>query len=247
MLRGGQVLVDAATRARIDKALQLWVSVRAEQAERSSARGTPQQGRRSSVTGGRHLEGVCDLVVEELEATGAQDLELRRNKGATLAGYYRPTKSWDLLVLQHGSPVLAVEFKSMSGSEGKNLNNRADEVFGIAEDARQAEAHGLLPPNLRRAYIFVMGINADSTRPIGLSAAHGHVDEAFNEVSYLGRMATMCHRMRETGLYHLTWAVGVHEDVFDWDEPNPQVGWDRFADDLHRAFARGEATKATHP
>ena len=165
-------------------------------------------------------------------------LELRRNRGATLAGYYRPSKSWDLLVLREGQPLLAVEYKSMSGSEGKNLNNRADEVFGIAEDARAAEANGILPAGLLRAYIFVMGANDDSTRPVGAGNVIGNPDPVFEGASYLERMAIMCERMRDAGLYNLVWAVGVVEDPFSWFEPRASVGWDVFAGTLRTAMGR---------
>jgi hypothetical protein len=134
--------MESETDARIRHALRRWVEVKGEQATRSVERGNAQEGRRASVVGAKHLEGLNQLVVEEISRTGAQGLELRTNRMATLAGFYRASKAWDLLVLQGGSPVLAVEYKSMSGSEGKNLNNRADEVFGIAEDARQAESTG---------------------------------------------------------------------------------------------------------
>ena len=228
---------------RITEALMQWVTVREEQSARSSAGGAAQEGRRASVTAGAHLDGLNSLVVDEIRATGMPGLSLRKNRQAQLAGYYRSSKSWDLLVLRLGVPVLAVEYKSMSGSEGKNLNNRADEVFGIAEDAREAERRGILPPNLRRAYIFVMGVNRDSTRPVGVGTPYGKPDHAFSNASYLSRMATMCARMRETGLYHLTWAVGVHETPFYWGEPDENVGWDRFASDLRDTFPEGRPAK----
>lgn len=150
------------------------------------------------------------------------------------AGYYRASKSWDLLVLRNERPILAVEYKSMSGSEGKNLNNRADEVFGMAQDARAAEKHGLLPAGLRRAYVFVMGANADSLRPVGVANVVGTPDPVFQGASYMQRMAIMCRRMRDDGLFDLAWAVAVHEDPFSWFEPDPEVGWDRFRADMGR-------------
>lgn len=164
-----------------------------------------------------------------------EGLELRHNRGATLAGYYRPSKSWDLLVVREGQPLLAVGYKSMSGSEGKNLNNRADEVFGIAEDARAAETHGILPSGLLRAYICVMGADDDSMRPVGV----GNPDPVFDGTSYLDRMDIMCERMRDAGLYNLVWAVGVVEDPFSWFEPRTSVGWDAFADRLRRTMIGG--------
>jgi hypothetical protein len=150
-------------------------------------------------------------------------------------------------VLQGEEPVLAVEYKSMSGSEGKNLNNRADEVFGVAEDLRQAEKRRLLPATMRRAYIFVMGVTEESTTPVSpQGVAVGSVDKAFEGASYLQRAAIMCERMRETGLYHLTWAVGIHENPFRWEEPLASVGWTEFSRGLHDMCDHGVVRALPH-
>jgi hypothetical protein len=226
------------SKSRVDAALQHWVAIRKMQKEKSTSGGRAQEGNRSAVTGGAHLDGLNQLVVDEIGAAGTTGLSFVTNRGATVAGYYRASKSWDLAVLKEGSPILLAEYKSMSGSEGKNLNNRADEVFGVAEDARQAEEHGLLPGNLLRAYIFVMGITPESTRPIGVAPnLLGTADPEFEGASYLKRIAIMCKRLRETGLYSLTWAIGVQEDPFLWKDIDPEVGWDRFATDIKEAFS----------
>lgn len=232
--------------ARITRAMDEWINAKQKQARESARRGKAQSGTRSQVTGGNHLRGVNQLVVDEISNTGATDLELRFNRGATLAGWYRNSKSWDLLVLQRKVPILAVEYKSMSGSEGKNLNNRADEVFGIAEDARQAEAHGILPRNLRRAYIFLMEVTPAVQKSVGNGRPYGRPDRTFDGTTYLNRMAIMCERMRDSGLYHLVWAVGVIRDPIGFMEPSPSVGWDRFAADLRSGFERGNALPAPH-
>ncbi|GAA2627219.1 hypothetical protein Adu01nite_58960 [Paractinoplanes durhamensis] len=231
--------MDDAMEARLGAALLAWITVRNAQAASSVASGQAQQGRRSSVTGGRHLDAINQLVVDEVHGTGTAGLEVRTNRAATLAGYYRSSKSWDLVVLKDEVPVLAVEYKSMSGSEGKNLNNRADEIFGMAEDARQAELRGILPPRMRRAYVFIMGANEDSTRPVGVGNPLGNPDEEFQGASYLQRMAIMCRRMRESGLFHMAWAVAVEENPFNWYEPDSSVGWARFAADIRAAFPGG--------
>lgn len=221
---------------KVQLALEHWVRVRREQQEKSRAGGHAQDGNRSAVTGAGHLDGLNALIVDEIQSTGASDLEIRTNRKATLPGYYRPSKAWDLLVLQQGCPVLVVEYKSMKGSEGKNLNNRADEIFGMAEDLRQAEVNGRLMRNLRRAYVFVMGLTPESLEPVEVQTAFGGADPIFDGRSYFERAVIMCHRMRESGLFHLTWAVGVREDPVSWYEPDPDVGWQRFAADLHGAF-----------
>lgn len=234
---------------RIIDAANHWIITRESQGQTSADGGRAQEGTRSQVTGGAHLDGINDLIVAEIEATGARDLEFRTNRRATLAGWYRSAKSWDLLVFQRDDPILAVEYKSMSGSEGKNLNNRADEVFGMAEDAREAERHGVLPRNLRRAYVYLMEVTPQVTKPVSAvrPIPYGRPDIIFRNASYLDRVGIMCERMRDSGLFHLTWALGVHRNPTDIEEPNPQVNWDRFAADLQSGFKRGEATEPPHP
>ena len=59
-------------------------------------------------------------------------------------------------------------------------------------------------------------------------------------------MAIMCERMRDSGLYHLVWAVGVIREPVGFMEPSASVGWDRFASDLRGGFKYGQAVPASH-
>lgn len=225
-------------RRRIIEALDFWIKVKLDQQTLSTAAGTAQGGTRAAVTGGKHLGGVNRLILDEIESLNLPDLELSTNAGARLPGYVRATKDWDLLVISAGSPILAVEYKSMSGSEGKNLNNRADEVIGVAADLKLAQDHDQVPDTLRRAYIYLMEVTPDVTHPVAARTTVGRVDPVFEGASYLHRMAVMCERLRDTGLYDLTWAVGVQRDPTAFTEPLSSVGWDRFAGDLRRLLIR---------
>ncbi len=106
----------------------------------------------------------------------------------------------------------------------------------MAADAKAAEEHGLLPPRLKRAYVFVMAATEASMRPVKPGEGYGKADQVFVGASYMQRMAIMCQRLREENLYHLTWAIGVHEEPFEWFEPIEDVGWNRFSRDLHGVF-----------
>lgn len=228
--------MDTRDRQRIITALDHWITVKLEQQTLSQASGRAQGGTRGSVTGGRHLAGVNQLILDQLDLIGVPDVECYANRGAVLPGYIRASKSWDLLVVVQGEPALAVEYKSMTGSEGKNLNNRADEVIGVAEDLRLAQAHGLISENLRRAYVFLMEVTPAVQVPVGVAVSAGSPDEEFVGASYLERMAIMCERLRDEGLYDLTWAVGVKRDPTDFVEPRASVGWDVFSRDLAQIF-----------
>ena len=220
--------IDPEDEVRINAALDYWVRSKDEQLEAAHLAGKAQQGNRAAVTGGKHLRGINQLIVDELANAGLDDLTLGFDRGAVLPGYFRPAKAWDLLALRDGKPVLAVEYKSMKGSEGKNLNNRADEVFGIAEDLREAQRHGLIPQGLVLAYVFLMEMTPEVTRPVGASVNAGQIDPIFEGASYLDRMAIMCERIREQGLYDVTWAIGVETNPTRLYEPRESCGWSEF-------------------
>jgi hypothetical protein len=93
-------------------------------------------------------------------------LGLGFGRGGVLPGRYRRPKAWDLLVLQRGTPILAVECWSVPGSVRNNPSNRADEVPGIAEDARQAGLRGVLPPNLHLACIRLLEATPATQVPV---------------------------------------------------------------------------------
>lgn len=100
------------------------------QAEEQAARGSFDQGTRSAVTGGNHLNGFVMSLVDQLTAVGVpvNDIFTRRSK-TYLPGYFRSSKQWDLIVFRDGQVLAAVELKSQVGSFGNNFNNRAEEAL----------------------------------------------------------------------------------------------------------------------
>lgn len=93
---------------------------------------------------------------------------------------------------------------------------RTDRVLGVARDTQLAQTHGIVPANLRRAHVHVQ----EGTGPL------------------LDQAAAMCGRLRDSGLYHMVWAIGVTREPAGFAEPSPAVGWDRFASGLRSAASR---------
>lgn len=229
--------MNPTDRARIIAAVDYWIKTKLDQEQVSLAAGKAQGGTRAQVTGGKHLAGINALLLDELQLLGLSGLTHALNRQATVPGYYRAAKSWDLLVLRHGQPLLALEYKSMTGSEGKNLNNRADEVIGAALDLKRAQEEGLLPHGMKRGYVFLMEVTPAVTVPVGVNVRVGTPDPAFKGASYLKRMGLLCERLRDDAVYDMAWALGVTRTPPDFIEPLPSVGWDRFKADLAEAFA----------
>src|SRR5262245_51818024 len=80
------------------------------------------QGERAGVTAGKNMDGFLALVkdIVHLNGLGHADICLERRL-PTLPGYFRPTKLWDMLVMNEGRLVAAIELKSQVGpSFGNN-------------------------------------------------------------------------------------------------------------------------------
>jgi hypothetical protein len=121
----------------------------------------------------QHLGALAQLVREIFVSEGfAESDVLVKGEGhnLTLPGYFRPTKDWDLLVVEKSVLAAAIEFKSQMGSVGKNVNNRAEEAIGSGTDAWEAHREGrfgLVRPWV--GYFLVLGEEPGIDKPVGLS------------------------------------------------------------------------------
>jgi len=98
-----------------DDAVRSFWSVRESQAAKQLASGKLDAGSRGSVTGGGHLDGIAKLLAQVFMEAGFAPSAIRRTSGIELPGFYRPTKSWDLVVIENDILVAAIEFKSQVG------------------------------------------------------------------------------------------------------------------------------------
>jgi Restriction endonuclease XhoI len=101
-----------------------------QQAARQSGRDA-DRGRRSAVTGGKQMDGFCNLVNYIVTENGLPEASIFVRDRREIPGYFRPTKEWDLIVIHERHLVVAIEFKSQRGpSFGNNFNNRTEEALG---------------------------------------------------------------------------------------------------------------------
>lgn len=126
-------------RQNIETAILGMYSAMARAAAAQAANGRADQGRRSAVTSGKHLDPVAGIIRNDLIDLGFHEDEVfHTGRACTLPGWFRPTKDWDLLALDDGELVSAIELKSISSSFGNNANNRAEESIGSVVDAIEA-------------------------------------------------------------------------------------------------------------
>jgi hypothetical protein len=176
------------------------------------------------------LDPLADLVCEVFRSAGLGDSSIHRGPSfLELPGYFRAVKKWDVLIVHDGVLVAAVEFKSILGSYGNNLNNRAEEAIGNAADLLQATEAGLLgdvPPWL--GYVFLIQDEPRSRSPVKVRVPHFEVDPEFKVASYQERAALMCRRMVLKRLYDAAWFVTGDPVAATVAEPAPDLTWSKF-------------------
>lgn len=165
-----------------------------------------QGGERAGVLGGKNMDGFLALVEGLVRRNGLPDAEIHTvsRPMLTLPGYFRPTKLWDVLVIDRGALVAAVELKSHVGpSFGNNFNNRTEEAIGTAHDLWTAIRENALgeQPRPFLGWLILVEDCAKSRAPVRDRSPHFPVFPEFRGASYLVRYEVLCRRMIQEGLY----------------------------------------------
>ncbi|GAA3048817.1 PaeR7I family type II restriction endonuclease [Actinokineospora globicatena] len=228
-----------------DLAIRAFWAGRDLQAQKQVESGRADAGTRGSVTGGQHLAALQQLIAREfypLAETGIDVSEVAiRYKGAIpLPGYYRRTKSWDVVVTYKGILVAAIECKSQVGSFGKNFNNRTEEAIGNAVDLRRAYQAGLVGPlEPWIGFVFVIEHAPDSTL-IDLNKggrAIYRADPLFDGSSYVSRYQILLQRLVRERLYDAACLVTSVKGEGIHSEPIAEVSTRNFAEAIAERIA----------
>lgn len=194
-----------------DYQIQAREAVKAFWGNRDAARrkqiesGKTDQGERAGVTAGKNMDGFLALMKEIVRRNGLVDAEIcLQRQLLTLPGYFRPTKLWDMLVMNHGRLVAAMELKSQVGpSFGNNFNNRTEEAIGTAVDLRTAYREGAFGESPRPFIGWLMLVEdcAASRTPVRDKSPHFSVFPEFSNASYADRYNILCRKLVQEQLY----------------------------------------------
>ena len=173
--------------------------------QRQSANGNVDQGERAGVTAGKNMDGFLTMVKEVVHRNGLEhaDICLER-RVLTLPGFFRSTKLWDMLVINNGKLVAAIEFKSQVGpSFGNNFNNRTEEAIGTAVDLWTAYREGALGEGTRPFVGWLMLVEdcERSRSAVSNNSPHYPIFQVFNNASYAERYNILCRKLVLEGLY----------------------------------------------
>jgi hypothetical protein len=127
--------MNSDLQVKIERAVAHYWQTRTAQRKKQEHTGKADQGLRSAVTGGAHMDGFIDFFSSLVTDAGLPHQCIFRKTAVELPGFFRPTKEWDLLVVRDQKLVAAIEAKSQVGpSFGNNFNNRTEEAMGSALD-----------------------------------------------------------------------------------------------------------------
>lgn len=168
--------------------------------------GKADQGERAGVTAGKNMDGFITLVGNIVRANGLAHASIMLERSVlTLPGFFRPIKLWDMLVVQGGELVAALEFKSQVGpSFGNNFNNRTEEAIGTAHDlwtAYREGAFGREAPKPFVGWLMLLEDAPKSRSPVADRSPHFEVFPEFEGASYADRYNILCRKLVQEQLY----------------------------------------------
>lgn len=203
MIRRGMPIVLPPFEDRLRKAVAHYWRTLESQSQRQKA--GMDHGRRSAVTGGKQMDGFCDLVDWVLRQNGLGEASIYVRTKREIPGFFRPTKDWDMLVVHEGHLVAAMEFKSQRGpSFGNNFNNRSEEAIGNATDlwtAFREGAYGKGRPRPWLGWVMLLEDCDGSARPVVVAEPHFRVFPEFRDASYARRYELLLRKLVHEKLY----------------------------------------------
>ncbi len=196
-------LADYQTKAR--EAVKAFWGNREAARQKQIESGKAYQGERAGVTAGKNMDGFLALVKDIVHLNGLGHAEICLDRRVlTLPGYFRPTKLWDMLVINDKRLVAAIELKSQVGpSFGNNFNNRTEEAIGTAVDLWTAYREGAFGDHPRPFVGWMMLVEdcEGSRSPVRDSSAHFQMFKEFKEASYADRYNILCRKLVQEQLY----------------------------------------------
>jgi len=186
------------------KAIRHFWTTRDGQSRKQQDAGRTDQGSRGAVTGGKQMDGFVAIVQDIIRKAGLPDSSVYTATSLELPGFFRPEKKWDLVVVDDGVFVAAVEFKSQIGpSFGNNFNNRSEEAIGTAQDIWTAYREGAftMPDRPWLGYLMMLEDCPRSTSPVTVRQPHFPVFPEFVDASYSQRYQVLMTRLVRERLY----------------------------------------------
>jgi hypothetical protein len=154
---------------------------------------------------GKCMDGFTSLIRDLVHSNGLTKAEIHLEQGAcTLPGYFFTTVLWNLLIMDSGRLIAAMELSCDVGPRGgENYDNYAAKAVSAAQDFRAAyrkNAFGDIPRPFLGWIMLVE--DADGSRSsVRDASSHFAVFPEFREASYIDRYHILCKKLIQEQLY----------------------------------------------
>jgi hypothetical protein len=172
---------------------------------------------------GGHMVAIQDHVRQWFIEAGLPE-ECVLPGSPSLPGFFRRSKSWDIVVVYKGVLVAAVELKSQVGSVGNNANNRIEEALGNALDVAAVQKNfgtfGPIPPWL--GFVLVLEETKITGQTLKPNKTAFPVDPIFEKTTYSQQYESAISRFISEGLYSAGWFIttdGKRNGQYSYNEP----------------------------
>lgn len=218
-------------------AVRAFWTIKESQQTASDAAGILGGGTSGAVRAGKHMGPFEQLIRKVVSDTGLVPDPSPRDT-VYLPGFYRESKSWDVVLQYKGHALAIVEAKSQGSSLANNFNNRVEEAIGQAADVWKSHERGLLISGIRPwiGYLMVVEETAKTTQPKHLMGgkivpAGMEVDPIFDGMSYAERYATTFKRLDQERMLDAT-CVAITSGPDAYSYPNDWLSFNGFAAQL---------------
>jgi hypothetical protein len=184
------------------------------------------------------MDGFAGLLKNVIVRAGVSNENIFEGVRVELPGFFRPTKEWDIVVVERGQLLVAIEMKSQVGpSFGNNFNNRTEEALGSAVDLWTAFRKGTIRAAVRPwlGYLFMLEDCPQSRRSVSVNEPHFKVLPEFVDASYARRYEVLCRHLVTEGHYtasSLLLSDPISGRSGEFREPTEDLGVARFVQSL---------------
>ena len=160
-------------------------------------------GTKKPMVGG--MDGFIDLIADIVHANGLTRANLlQQGQPVSLPGYFSPTQSWDLVVVNEGRLIAAIKLDSVPGELlASHVGIDCKEVLSMAMELRAAY-RGNIFRETRHPFVgyLVLLEDAPSSRcPVTDVSPYFPIFPEFRNTSYANRYNTLCVKLMREGLY----------------------------------------------
>lgn len=219
------------------EAIARFWAIRTDQQAAADALGTSAGTTSGAVRAGKHM-APFEALLRKVVADAGIEVDPEVADRVYVPGYYRETKSWDVVLQYQGHALAIVEAKSQGSSLANNFNNRVEEAIGQAADVWKSHERGLLISGLRPwvGYVMIVDETEKTTAPKRLAGGKPVppgmlVDLVFDGMSYAERYATAFKRLDQERMLDAT-CVAITSSATDYSYPNDLLSFRGFAAQL---------------